>query len=96
MKSYLNRKNDPIIRKCGNCKHFDPVKNSENLQIGYCKAKSLLFAFTLSETVYTIVREFYVCPKDHAFINEDELKKETFEVGEIEYKKHLEERAKKK
>jgi hypothetical protein len=43
------------------------------MPLGYCKIKSMIFAFTLEETVHPITRDFYLCEK-HQFDKEEWLK----------------------
>jgi predicted phosphodiesterase len=76
IKSYKNRYGTPIIRKCGNCDHFRPIENSSDS--GYCKMQQLYFAFTHEKSVYSIVKDFYLC-EEHKFNNEDTLKAESEE-----------------
>lgn len=40
---------------------------------GYCGLQKLLFAYTLEETVYAVVKSFYLC-SHHILPNEDYLK----------------------
>jgi len=84
IKSYLNKNNAPIIRKCGNCSNFKPIDESGGG--GYCKAMQLLFAFTHERSVYAIVKDFYLC-ESHALPNEDILKLESKEVDLLPYLK---------
>jgi hypothetical protein len=78
IKTYLNKKGTPIIRKCGNCIHYKPIDNSENVS-GYCKLIQMYFAFTHEKSVYAIVKDFYLCEK-HTLENEETLKLESKEV----------------
>jgi hypothetical protein len=71
--TYLNRNKTPIIRKCGNCIHYETFEKNNELS-GYCKALNLLFAFTHEKSVYAIVKDFYLCEK-HEFFNEETLKR---------------------
>lgn len=71
MKTYKNINGQPILRSCFNCKHFKPLP--DNPQQGYCKARALMFAYTLQETVYAMVKSFYLCGS-HTLPNEDYLK----------------------
>jgi len=80
--SYKNRNGTPIIRKCGNCTHFRPIENSS--ENGYCKIQQLYFAFTHEKSVYSIVKDFYLCEK-HKFANEDVLKEESEECELLPY-----------
>ena len=77
IKTYLNKKGQPIIRKCGNCIHYRNIDN--NATQGYCKLNQMLFAFTLEKSVYGIVKEFYLCEK-HELPNEDMLKSQSQEI----------------
>ena len=77
IKTYLNKKGSPIIRKCGNCIHYKALEN-DNVT-GYCKQLQLLFAFTHEKSVYAIVKEFYLCDK-HELPNENTLRAESKEV----------------
>jgi hypothetical protein len=89
-KTYLNRNNTPIIRKCGNCTNFRPMDKGDGTS-GYCKAIQLYFVFTHEKSVYAIVKDFYLC-EHHALENEDLLKKESQEVDLAPYleKRNLE------
>lgn len=73
MKTYI-KNNKPIIRSCANCIHFSKISQKDS-KIGYCKAKPLMFAYTMNYNVYAIVKSFCLC-KDHFFIEEDRLMKE--------------------
>lgn len=77
MKTYLNKNKIPIIRKCDNCTQYTPIDGVD--KIGYCKATTLMFAFTHDKSVYPIVKDFYLC-ESHTFKNEDLLKLESEEV----------------
>lgn len=70
MITYLNKNGQPMIRRCSNCVHFKQI--DANKEMGYCKQRPLMFAFTHEPTVYAIVRNFYVC-EIHQFINESTL-----------------------
>lgn len=82
IKSYLNKNGTPIIRKCGNCVHYKTIENQTDM--GYCKLLNLLFAFTHEQSVYAIVKDFYLCDK-HNLTNEDILKRESEEVELLPY-----------
>ena len=75
LETYLNRKGFPMLRRCFNCKYWQPdIKGSrQEMHLGYCKIKSMIFAFTLEETVHPITRDFYLCEK-HQFEKEEWLK----------------------
>ena len=75
LETYLNRKGFPMLRRCFNCKYWQPdIKGSrQEMPLGYCKIKSMIFAFTLEETVHPITRDFYLCEK-HQFEKEEWLK----------------------
>jgi hypothetical protein len=77
IKSYINKKGTPLIRKCGNCLNYKVIEGKD--KVGYCRLRQLLFAFTHEESVYAIVKDFYLC-ETHEFINEEMLKKESQEV----------------
>lgn len=83
IKTYLNRHGNPIIRKCNNCIHFQPIEKDSQGN-GYCKALPLLFAFTHEKSVYAIVKEFYLCEK-HQLNNEETLRNESEEVDLLTY-----------
>ena len=70
MLTYLNKENKPIIRRCGNCVHFNLISAIE--RTGYCKQMPMLFAFTGEQTVFGITKTFYYCD-DHEMTNEDFL-----------------------
>lgn len=61
----------PIIRSCFNCRFYHPIPTESNM--GYCKFKPLLFAYTLQANVFPIVKTFYLC-ENHEFKNEELLK----------------------
>jgi hypothetical protein len=82
-KTYKNRKGNPIIRKCSNCKHFEKIPN-DLLSNGYCKAIPLMFAFTHHKSVYAIVKEFYAC-ENHELVNEEELFNNCEQVDLLSY-----------
>jgi hypothetical protein len=82
IKTYLNKNGTPIIRKCGNCTNYKPIENQEGM--GYCKILNLLFAFTHEQSVYGIVKDFYLCDK-HKLTNEDILSTESEEVELLPY-----------
>jgi len=73
MKTYL-KDSKPIIRSCANCIHFKKI-NKNDSKIGYCRAKPLMFAYTMNYNVYAIVKSFCLC-EDHLFINESEVMSE--------------------
>lgn len=81
IKTYLNKNKTPIIRKCGNCKNYTLIENTDN---GYCKINNLLFAFTHERSVYGIVKDFYLCEK-HEFYNEEILKENSEEVDLLSF-----------
>jgi len=82
MLTYLNKENKPIIRRCGNCVHFNLISAIE--RTGYCKQMPMLFAFTGEQTVFGITKTFYYCD-DHEMTNEDFLKNNAIPV-EIDLK----------
>jgi hypothetical protein len=82
MKTYKNKNGVPIIRKCGNCLSFKTLEKNDG--VGYCLANKLLFAFTHEKSVYSIVKDFYLC-ENHTFQNEDLLKSESVEVDLLEF-----------
>ena len=82
IKSYINKKGLPLIRKCGNCDNYKPIEGKEKM--GYCKIIQMLFAFTHEQSVYAIVKDFYLCDK-HEFPNEEMLKQESVEVELLPY-----------
>ena len=81
-KTYKNKLNVPIIRKCGNCSHYRIVEDKDKL--GYCSIMNLHFAFTHDKSVYALVKDFYLCEK-HSFVNEETLKLESEEVDLLPY-----------
>ena len=91
IKTYLNKNGTPIIRKCGNCKNYTLIEGTNGS--GYCKLLNMLFAFTHENSVYAIVKDFYLC-ENHIFINEDILKEHSEEVELLPFL--LERNAKKK
>ncbi len=83
MKTYKNINGQPILRSCFNCKHFKPLP--DNPQSGYCKARALMFAYTLENTVYAMVKSFYLC-ESHTLPNEEHLRQigaEEVELAEV-------------
>jgi hypothetical protein len=74
LETYLNKKGYPMLRRCFNCKFWQPdIKGSKSeMPLGYCKIKSLTFAFTLKQTVHPITRDFYLC-EHHQFEKEEWL-----------------------
>jgi len=81
-KTFKNKNNVPIIRKCGNCVHYKLIEDKD--KIGYCNAMNLYFAFTHDKSVYAIVKDFYLC-ENHAFVNEEILQKESEEIELLPY-----------
>ena len=71
MITYKNKNNKPIIRNCYNCKNYVEVNASEKM--GYCSARKLMFAYTMQDNVYFLVKSFYLCDI-HEFKNEEYLK----------------------
>lgn len=82
IKTYKNKKGSPLIRKCGNCINYKMIDGKDKM--GYCRLRQLLFAFTHENSVYAIVKDFYLC-EEHAFINEDLLKQESEQVELLPY-----------
>ena len=82
IKSFLNRNNIPIIRKCSNCINFKLIENGDS--VGYCRVMPLLFAFTHESSVYAIVKDFYLCEK-HELPNEQVLRGESKEIELLPY-----------
>jgi hypothetical protein len=74
MKTYINRNNKPIIRSCENCINFKKISQNDP-RMGYCKAKPLMFAYTMEYSVYAITKSFCLC-EDHLFIDEATKMKE--------------------
>lgn len=73
MKTFLNAQNEPMIRSCMSCKHFQRLSvNGSQKDEGYCKVQKLLYAYTMEESVYAIVKKFYLCAS-HEFKNEKKL-----------------------
>lgn len=68
MQFYLNQKGLPMIRKCGNCAHY-------NTQFESCSLISVLKAFDHSKSIFLQTGENLYC-HDHAFKNEAILKEE--------------------
>jgi hypothetical protein len=71
MITYKNKNDKPIIRNCYNCKNYVEVNASEKM--GYCSARKLMFAYTMQDNVYFLVKSFYLCDL-HEFKNEEYLK----------------------
>jgi len=82
IKTYINKNGTPIIRKCGNCIHYKIIEDNDNL--GYCRIQHLLFAFTHEESVYAMVKDFYLCIK-HKLVNEDLLQESSEQVDLLPY-----------
>lgn len=80
--TYKNKNGVPIIRKCGNCVNFKHIDN--NKTTGYCSAIKLYFAFTHEQSVYALVKDFYIC-ENHRLTNEETLKSEGEEVELLPY-----------
>jgi hypothetical protein len=81
-KTYKNKNGVPIIRKCTNCINFKQI--DDNQTIGYCKLIKLNFAFTHEQSLYAMVKDFYVC-QSHEFQNENVLRSESEEVELLPY-----------
>lgn len=64
--TYLNMNNLPIIRRCRNCVNW---KEIETTKTGYCALQRMYFSSTLTQTVFGMTKEFYLC-EDHEFKNE--------------------------
>jgi hypothetical protein len=71
MITYKNKNDKPIIRNCYNCKNYVEVNASDKL--GYCSANKLMFAYTMQDNVYFLVKSFYLCER-HEFKNEEYLR----------------------
>lgn len=71
MITYKNKNGKPMIRRCANCVFFSEIDGKSSK--GYCKLKPLMFAYTHEETVFPIVRDFYLC-HEHKFTNEEVLR----------------------
>jgi len=71
MITYKNKSGFPIIRACFNCKNYIDIAILE--RGGYCTLRKTLYAYSLEETCYFMVRHFYLC-EQHEFKNEDFLK----------------------
>lgn len=82
MKTFLNKSKVPIIRKCDNCINYMSIENMD--KVGYCKLINLMFAFTHEQSVYGMVKNFYLCT-NHIFKNEEILKLESDEVLLLPY-----------
>ena len=82
IKTYMNRQGTPIIRKCGNCVNYKSIEGTE--KSGYCKIQPMLFAFTHEQSVYAIVKDFYLCSQ-HFFTNEETLAAESEQVDLLTY-----------
>jgi hypothetical protein len=78
MKTYIGESNKPLIRSCANCINFKQITHKDD-KTGYCKAKPLMFAYTMNYNVYAIVKSFCLC-EDHLFFNEDILKRDCEQV----------------
>ena len=74
MITYFNKHGKPIIRSCGNCKHFRKLTSDDKM--GYCSQKPMIFAYTMAETVFAYVKAYYLCDQ-HEFNNEAELKEQS-------------------
>lgn len=82
IKTYKNRQGVPIIRKCGNCVNYKPIDGAD--KSGYCKIQPMLFAFTHEQSVYAIVKDFYLCGQ-HIFTNEETLAGESEQVDLLSF-----------
>lgn len=71
LETYINENGFPILRRCFNCKHWDDKAVKEGKE-GYCKINPMYFAMTLSQTVYPITKDYYLCEK-HTFVKESYL-----------------------
>ena len=82
LKTYENKKGEAIIRRCGNCIHWNnQIKPGVNVEgAGFCKRENMFFAMTLEPTVFPITRDFYMC-EHHVFKNEEVLKANAPEVS---------------
>jgi len=81
-KTFKNKNGTPIIRKCANCVNFKTIDNDKT--VGYCSAIKLYFAFTHENSVYAMVKDFYVC-EQHELPNEDVLRSNSEEVELLPY-----------
>ena len=75
--TYLNMNNRPIIRRCKNCTNW---KEIEDTKVGYCALQKMYFASTLTQTVWGMTKEYYLC-EDHEFKNEQWLEQNSQRVS---------------
>lgn len=72
LETFINLNGYPILRRCKNCVFWNSQEDNP-LSLGYCKASTLFFAFTLTPSVYPMTKDFYLCDK-HKFKDEEKLK----------------------
>ena len=72
IETYVNLNGYPILRRCKNCVFWNN-QDDDSQSLGYCKATTLFFAFTLTPSVYPMTKDFYFCEK-HKFKDEEKLK----------------------
>jgi hypothetical protein len=83
--TYKNLLGKAMIRRCLNCKHWSQELNSDKeKELGYCRVKPHLFAFTLQPTVFPITKSFYLCD-EHKFTKEEEFEKNCEVVKQSDY-----------
>lgn len=75
MEFYLNQKSLPMIRKCGNCKHFYKDFSS-------CSLMRVTNAYDHDKNIFLTTGENLYC-QDHEFKNEDTLREEAI-IAEYE------------
>lgn len=68
MQFYLNQKSLPMIRKCGNCVHF-------NSNFETCSLIQVVKAYDHTKKIYPHVSENLFC-KNHEFKNEEVLRQQ--------------------
>lgn len=68
MQFYLNQKSLPMIRKCGNCVHYNPNYES-------CSLMQVLKALDHDKKIFLKTGENLYC-KDHEFKNEEVLREQ--------------------
>ncbi len=84
LETYLNLNGSPILRKCLNCKFWNPIKDADDKStIGYCKFRPLYFSYTLQKSVFAMTKDFYLC-EDHVFKNEEFLAEQGKKVSIME------------
>jgi len=83
LETYVNLNGSPILRRCQNCRFWSAITDKDydnNKNIGYCKQKPLVFAYTLQKSVFAITKNFYMC-EEHKFKNEEFLSEQGKKVN---------------